>query len=168
MAGLNLPQPLNANHVRENFDCGRAALNTWFQRRAWHNQQADVSRTSVVCDSISHKVAGFVSLSATQVERAWLLKAHQRNQPDPLPAILLGQLAVDLRYQGRGYSKSLMLYALTTAVRLSQDIGCYCVLTHPLDEGVREFYRNFGFDDLPYDPARSMAVRIIDLKKSGF
>ena len=59
------------------------------------------------------------------------------------------------------------MFALTTAVRLSRDIGCFAVVTHPLDDGVRDFYRRFGFEDLPFDPGRAMAVRIVDLEKAG-
>ena len=43
-------------------------------------------------------------------------------------------------------------------------LGCS---THPLDETVRAFYRKFGFEDLPFDPARSMIVRMVDLIASG-
>ena len=46
--------------------------------------------------------------------------------------------------------------------------GCFCVLTHPLDDDVRALYAAFGFEDLPFDPGRSMAVRIADLARSGF
>ena len=165
---LTPPRPLAAEDDRTGFDSGRDALNHWFWRRAWHNQVSGVSRTSVVCDVATGSIAGYVSLSAAQIERAWLPKTRQRNQPDPMPAILLGQLAVDRRFQGRGAGRSLMFFALETAVRLSRDVGCFCVLTHPLDEGVRSLYRSFGFEDLPFDPARSMAVRIADLERSGF
>ncbi|MFT4025924.1 MAG: GNAT family N-acetyltransferase [Novosphingobium sp.] len=168
MAGLTAPRPLSAGDDRDGFDCGRESLNQWFRRHAWRNQEADISRTSVVCDPLTGRLVGYVSLSAAQIERAFLPKAAQRNRPDPIPALLLGQLAVDLRYQGRGYARSLMLFALTTTVRLSRDIGCFCVLTHPLDDGVRSFYESFGFEDLPFDPARSMAVRIMDLVRNGF
>ena len=61
-----------------------------------------------------------------------------------------------------------MLFALTSAVRFSREIGCFCVITHPLDDGVRNFYRSFGFENLPFDPERSMAVRIADLEANGF
>lgn len=168
MARLTPPRPLTANDIRTNFDCGRESLNQWFQRHAWRNQEAGISRTSIVCDSTNDQIVGYVSLSAAQIERAFLPKADQRNRPDPLPALLLGQLAIDQHYQGCGYARALMLFALTTAVRLSKEMGCFCVLTHPLDDGVRAFYRSFGFEDLPFDPARSMAVRIIDLLHSGF
>lgn len=167
MAGLTPPRPLAADDDRNSFDCGRESLNQWFQRHAWRNQEAGITRTSVVCDSTTGEIVGYVSLSATHIERAWLAKGEQRNRPDPVPAALVGQLAVDRRYQGRGYARSLMFFALTTAVRFSNDIGCFCVLTHPLDDGIRAFYRSFGFEDLPYDPERSMAVRIADLRHNG-
>ncbi len=126
-----------------------------------------MSRTSVVCDAATGVIVGYVSLSAAQVERAHLPKSAQRNRPNPIPAVLLGQLAVDHRHQGKGYSRSLLLFALTTAVRMSREIGCFGVVTHPLDDGVRAFYRKFGFEELPFDPNRSMVVRIIDLEQAG-
>ena len=127
-----------------------------------------MSRTSVICETATGEVAGFVALSAAQIERAYLPKSAQRNRPDPIPALLLGQFAVDRRHHGKGYARSLMLFALTTAVRFSKEIGCFGVLTHPLDDDVRAFYSHFGFETLPFDPRRSMIVRIVDLAQSGF
>jgi predicted N-acetyltransferase YhbS len=167
MAGLTPPRPLTAEDDRASFDCGREALNSWFHRHAWRNQESGLSRTSVICNPATGAIVGYVSLSSAQIERAWLAKAQQRNRPDPIPALLLGQLAIDQRHQGRGYAGSLMLFALTTAVRFSKDVGCFCVLTHPLDDSLRAFYRSFGFEDLPFDPARAMAVRIVDLERNG-
>jgi predicted N-acetyltransferase YhbS len=168
MAGLTPPRPLAGDDDRETFDCGRESINQWFRRHAWRNQQSGATRTNVVCDTSTGAIVGCVALSAAQIERAFLPKSAQRNQPDPLPAILLGQLAVDQRYHGRGYARSLMWFALTTSVRLSKEIGCFAVLTHPLDGGLRDFYRRFGFEDLPFDPGRAMVVRIIDLERNGF
>lgn len=168
MAGLSTPRPLAVDHDRQSFDCGRDSLNIWLRRHAWHNQQMDVSRVSVMCDAQTGAIAGYVSLSATNIERAFLPKARQRNQPDPVPAILLGQLAVDRLYQRRGCARSLIFFALTTAVRVSQDLGCFCVLTHPLDDGVWAFYSGFGFETMPGDPDACMTVRLMDLTKNGF
>lgn len=61
-----------------------------------------------------------------------------------------------------------MFYALKTAAGVAREIGCYGVLTHPLDDEVRSFYQGFGFEELPYDPRRSMIVRIKDLVRNGF
>jgi predicted N-acetyltransferase YhbS len=122
----------------------------------------------VVCDVETGPVAGFVSLSAAQIERERLPRAAQRNQPDPVPAILIGQLAVATRLQGKGYARSLLQHALRTAVRMSREVGCVVVLLHPLDDDLRRFYARFGFETLEADPQRSMAVRIKDLERAGF
>jgi predicted N-acetyltransferase YhbS len=168
MAGLTPPRPLAAADDRESFDCGRESINAWFRRHAWRNQQSGVSRTNIMCDINTGAVVGCVSLSAAQIERAFLPKSAQRNQPDPVPTTLLGQLAIDRRYQGLGYARSLMWFALMTSVRASKEIGSWGVLTHPLDDELRVFYRRFGFEDLPFDPGRAMIVRITDLERNGF
>jgi hypothetical protein len=41
-------------------------------------------------------------------------------------------------------------------------------MTHPLDDDVRACYERFGFEVLPFDPKRSMVVRVKDLLRSGF
>jgi predicted N-acetyltransferase YhbS len=168
MAEVTPPRPLRDSDNRHDFDCGRDSLNLWFHRHAWNNQAAGLTRTSVICDSDSGEIVGYVALSAAQIEREHLPKSARRNRPDPIPAILLAQLAVDHRHQGRGLARSLIFYALTTAVNLAQALGCYCVVTHPLDDGLRSFYARFGFEELPFDPRRAMAVRIADLVAAGF
>lgn len=142
-------------------------MNTWFQRHAWANHLGDASRVNVICDPSSGAIVGYVTLSAAQIERAFLPKAQQRNRPDPLPATLLGQLAVHKDWQGQGHAKSLLLFALRTALRASETIGSIGVMTHPLDDGVRTVYAKWGFEDLPFDPRRAMFVRMADLRKSG-
>jgi GNAT superfamily N-acetyltransferase len=166
MGGLTPPRPLEETDNRNDFDCGRDSLNAWFRRHAWHNQAASVSRTSVAFDRESSRLAGFVSLSAAQIERAHLPKQSQRNRPDPIGAILLGQLAVDRNYHRLGYAKSLLLFAFSTSLRFAAHIGCFGVITHPLDDEVRNFYARFGFETLPYHPNRSMVVRIVDIERN--
>lgn len=141
-------------------------LNAWFRRHAWDNQISGVSRVTVVTDDASGRIAGYVTLSAAQIERAFLSKPQQRNRPDPVPATLLGQLAVDKDFQGQGHAASLLLFALRTALVASETIGSMGVITHPLDDGVRGFYARWGFQNLPFDPRRAMFVRMVDLRRS--
>ena len=142
-------------------------MNRWFQRHAWANHAAGISRTNVICGTATGEIVGYVTLSAAQIERAFLPRSQQRNRPDPIPATLLGQLAVHRDHQGGGHARSLLLFALRTALRASRDIGSLGVITHPIDDGVRAFYARWGFEDLPFDPRRAMIVRMVDLEKSG-
>jgi GNAT superfamily N-acetyltransferase len=168
MAEIAPPRPLSEDDERSHFDCGRDSLNAWFRRHAWHNHVSGVSRVSVICSVARGVIVGYVTLSAAQIEREFLAKAHQRNKPDPVPATLLGQLAVDKAYQGQGHARSLLHFALTVALRASREVGSFGVLTHPIDEQVRQLYRRWGFEDVPFDPRRSMIIRMADLEKSDF
>jgi GNAT superfamily N-acetyltransferase len=168
MAEVGPPRPLSQDDDRSQFNCGRDSLDAWFRRHAWHNHVCSISRTTVIYDADAGSIVGYVTLSAAQIEREFLAEAHQRNKPDPVPVTLLGQLAVDQAHQGQGHARSLLLFALTTALHASRDVGSFGVITHPLDEHVRQFYRRWGFEDVPFDPKRSMIVRMVDLEKSGF
>ena len=168
MAEVAPPRPLSQDDDRTQFDCGRDSLNAWFRRHAWQNHVSGISRTTVICDTGAGPIVGYVSLSAAQIEREFLAKAHQRNKPDPVPATLLGQLAIHRTHQGQGFARSLLLFALTTALRASRDVGSFGVITHAIDEHARQFYERWGFEDVPFDPRRSMIVRMIDLEKSGW
>ena len=105
-------------------------------------------------------------MSAAQIERVFLPKQQQRNRPDPLPATLLGQLAVDRDFQGQGHTTSLLVLALKTALHAAEIVGRVGVITHPLDDDVRRFHARRGFQDLPFDPRRAMMVRRIDLERA--
>lgn len=164
MAAVTPPRPLAESDDRSAFDCGRESLNNWFRRHAWANHVGDVSRVSVIADAETGRLVGYVALSAAQIERAYLPKAQQRNRPDPVPVVLLGQLAVDKAYQGRGYAADLLHYALKTALRVAESVGGMGVITHPLDEDVRTFYARWGFQELPFDPRHAMIVRMAELR----
>lgn len=166
MTAVTPPRPLVESDDPAHFDCGRESLNAWFRRHAWGNHVSGVSRVNVIADAGSGRIVGYVTLSAAQIERAFLPKPQQRNRPDPVPVTLLGQLAVDRDYQGQGHASSLLLFALRTALNASRTVGSMGVITHPLDDDVRGFYARWGFQELPFDPHRAMLVRMVDLQQS--
>ena len=166
MVQVDPPRPLVETDDRSTFECGRDSMNLWFRRHAWTNHASGASRVTVLCGQPTALIVGYVTLSAGQIERAYLPKPQQRNRPDPLPVTLLGQLAIHTNYQRRGYASSLVYFALKTAFQASRMIGSVGVITHPLDEGLRDFYRAHGFQDLPFDPKRAMIIRMIDIEMS--
>jgi GNAT superfamily N-acetyltransferase len=167
VAEVTPPRPLLENDDRNHFDCGRESLNHWFQRHAWANHAAGISRTNVICDAATAEIIGYVTLSAGQIERAFLPKSQQRNKPAPVPVTLLGQLAVHKDHQARGHARSLLLFALRTSLKASREIGSFGVITHPLDDQGRAFYARWGIQELPFDPRRAMIVRMADVQRSG-
>ena len=165
MVAVLPPRPLAQTDDRLEFDCGRPSLNGWFQRHALRNHMANTSRVSVLCEAASGRIVGYVALCAAQIERGFLAKAMQRNQPDPIPVTLLGQLAVDKAYQGQGHAASLLIFALQSAWRAAEVIGSAGVVTHPIDDQVRGFYAKWSFVELPHDPDRALMARMSDIRR---
>lgn len=168
MARLNPPRPLDAGDDLEHFDCGRESMNRWLQRHALRNQIQNLSRTTLFTEQRSGTLAGYVTLATAQIEREFLPKKARRDRPSSIPVVLLGQLAVDRRFQGQGLARQLLYYTMTTSLVLSRSVGCFGVIAHPLDDAARAFYARFGFVELSGDPRRAMIVRIVDLERSGF
>lgn len=149
IAAPSPPRPLRESDDRSQFDCGRASLNDWFRRRAWINHLNDVSRVNVMTAGDTGLIVAYVAMSAAQIERAYLPKPQQRNRPDPVPVLLLGQLAVDKACQGRGYAADLLFFAFETALRVSEIIGGAGLVTHPLDTRRGASTRDGGFASCP-------------------
>ncbi len=168
MKKVSKPRPLTQEDTKKSFDCGKPSLNNWLQRYAWTNQKSGVSRTNVIYDPEVDDLLAFVSMANAEIRRELLSKPQQRNKPKSVPAVLLGQLAVDLKYQRHGLAKSLLFFAYKTAVQVAEKTGCYCLITHPVDDNAKAFYQHWGFVENPVDPDGSMIIRIADLKKSGF
>lgn len=168
MARISKPRPLTQNDTKKTFDCGKPSLNYWLQRHAWENQKSGVSRTNILQEIETENLIAFVSLANAEIRREYLAKSQQRNKPNSVPALLLGQLAVDLAYQKQGLAKSLLFFAYKTALQIADKTGCYCLITHPVDDNARAFYKHWGFVETPFDLDESMMIRIADLRESGF
>ena len=161
---ISPPEKLSAEHDLSGFDSGEPVLDDWLRRRARQNEESGSSRTYVVC--VGKRVGAYYTLAVGAIAHAEAPGRIRRSMPDPVPATLLGQLAVDREFQGQGHAASLLLFALLTALVASESIGSLGVMTHPLDDVVRGFYARWGFQDLPFDPRRAMFVRMVDLRTS--
>jgi predicted N-acetyltransferase YhbS len=148
------PEPLQAHHHLETFDCGSEALNLWLQRRALNNQRAGVSRTSVVCREGC--VVAYVSLAAGAIVLAEVPASLRRNMPNPLPVVVLGRLAVDRPHQGLGLGRALVAHGIRVSLQAQQLIGARALLVHAIDDQAADFYRRMGFRPSPLSPLTLM------------
>jgi GNAT superfamily N-acetyltransferase len=136
-------RPLAATDDVGAFDCGDAARNGWLRRRGLDNEAAGFSRTFVLTDAVG--IAGFYAMSATGIVRADVPGALRRNAPDPIPALLIGQLAVALRCQRQGIAGHLIVDAFARTVRVSADVGIRLLVVAPGSGDVEAMYQKFGF-----------------------
>jgi GNAT superfamily N-acetyltransferase len=147
------PAPLAEAHDRSRFDCGKEALNDWLRLRAMASEGRS-SRCYVVC--AGGVVVGYYSLSAGAVRHTAAQGRAPRtlraNLPDPTPVMVLGRLAVDKNYHGRGIGKGLLKDALQRALAASRLIGARALIVHALDDDAVPFYAGFGFKPFPAEP----------------
>lgn len=149
MSLFSTPRALQRGDRVGSFDCGVNSLNAWFRTLALRNQEAGVSRTFVTFAD-DDSIAGYYSLSSFTIARE-LTDGFGQGLPDPIPATLIGRLAVDQRFRGVGLGASLLQDAVLRAVRVSLEVGCAAIITHTRDESVVPFYERFGFTRLEGD-----------------
>ncbi len=130
-------------HNRTNFSCGRPELDRYIREIASQDVKRDLARVFVVLDGAD--VVGFYSLSGDIVKKEDLPESHAKKLPHrPIPAVLLGRMAVDNTQQGRGLGAWLMRDALDKVLLASELIGFYAVTVDAKD-GAVEFYLQYEF-----------------------
>lgn len=146
---ITAPAPLGVEHDLQSFDCGKPSLNDWLQKKAAKAQRVGGSaRTYVVC-SPERLVVGYYALATGSVNRDDVPGKVKKNMPNPIPVILIGRLAVDQSFKGKGMGYGLLKDALLRIVAAAEEIGVRAALVHALDEQARNFYLHHGFYESP-------------------
>jgi len=147
VAGGILVELLNSTHNLQYFECGEPSLDNWLRSSALRNQRSGDSRTYVCV--INGEIAGFYAICTAAARRSDLPGDLRRNAPDPVPMMLIAQLAVGSRHRGTGLGERLLSDALRRLARLSAEVGFRAVATHPIDAEVQGFYARFRFKLVP-------------------
>jgi GNAT superfamily N-acetyltransferase len=139
-------------------------LGDWLRRRARQNEESGASRTYVVC--VGKKVAGYYALSAGVIAHTHAPGRIKRNMPGPVPVMVLGRLAVDRTFHGRGVGTGLLRDAVVRTLQAAEIAGVRAILVHAISETAKRFYEKYGFVASPADPMTVMitvavAVRIL-------
>ena len=161
MGTLTAPAQIREHHEVSRFDSGIESLDAWLRSKARMNEAKGGSRTYVVCDG--NQVVGFYSLAASSVEKRRLSSRIGRNMPEPIPVILLGQLAVDRRHQGRGLGRDLLQDAAKRALSAADAIGARALIVQALNREAKRFYERFGFTSFAKEPLM-MLLRMSELR----
>ena len=144
MGTITVPTALTKQHDVSNFRSGIESLDRWLQSKSHVNEAKGGSRTYVVCDGES-KVVGFYSLAASGVAAVRVSRRVGRNMPDPVPVILLGQLATHEDYRGIGLGGDLLMDACFRALRAAETIGARAIVVQAVDEAAKTFYKKYDF-----------------------
>ena len=148
-------EPLGPLHDRASFSCGEPSLDRYIRRQASQDTRRRVARVFVALGDTPERIAGYYTLSAASFEKDNLPAELVRRLPHyPVPAAVIGRLAVDLRSQGSGLGEVLLLDAIHRVVRAGDTIGVYAVVVDALHDRARAFYERYGFTPFPSQPLR--------------
>ena len=145
------PEPLTAAHDLSRFSCGKPSLDRWLQTRALSNQERGFTAVLVVHQD--NRVIGYYGLAPTPAIPSTLPRSIRTGQPpDPVPCLLLGQLATDRTWTGKGIGTGLLKHALERCVTAAGLIGGRALIVNAVDTEASGFWKRRGFIPSKDDP----------------
>ncbi len=148
-------EPLGRQHDRAAFSCGVRELDHYFKRQAGQDIRRRTARVFVCTAESSNVAVGFYALSALSLDLGSLPERLARKLPrHPVPAALIGRLAVDRSVRGLGIGRMLLTDAFKRTVCAGEQIAVYAMVVDAKDRNARQFYEAFGFNSLRDQPMR--------------
>ena len=139
---------LSGLHRRDHFDCGNISLNDYLQKFARQNDANNLCKTLVAVDN-QNRIFGYYAVSAASIEFKALPKGIAKGLPRyPIPAALIGKLAIDLTVQGQGLGARLLVDALQRINSAAREMGIKVVIVDAIDQDAKAFYLHYGFLEL--------------------
>ncbi len=148
-------QPLGSQHDRAGFSCGEPALDTYLQRQASQDIRRRIAQIFVATGKLPDQIAGYYSLSAASFDRDELPPAAAKKLPYyPVPAAVLGRLAVDRGSQGRGLGQMLLLDAMRRVLWAAASLAVHALVVDAKNDSAQAFYERYGFKSFASAPRR--------------
>lgn len=162
---VRAPEPLLPRHDVSRFSNGlHPSLDQWLRERA-RSSEGLSARTYVVCSAEEpDRVVGYFSISTAVEQRNALPTAKlRRGMPEQVPLLLIGRLAVDAEYRGRGLGSALLADALRRCLAASEIAGARGIVAHAIDDSAAAFYERYSFVRSPLGE-RTMLLPIETLR----
>jgi GNAT superfamily N-acetyltransferase len=99
------------------------------------------------------RVVGYYGLAPTAIVPTAMPRSIRTGQPpDPIPCLLLGQLATDTEWAGRGIGAGLLKHALERCIEAAKLVGGRALIVNAVDEEAAAFWQRRGFLPSKDDP----------------
>ncbi len=143
-------EPLKATHDRQGFTCNSEPLDTYLKKQSKQDVKRRISRVFIATTPDSpNTIVGYYTLSTLSIELNDLPKDVVRKLPKhPVPAALIGRLAVSEKAQGAGIGKMLLMDAIKRTLGVSNEIAIYAMVVDAIDDQAKSFYQQYGFSSL--------------------
>lgn len=154
---------MEKHHTRAAFKSGVSELDRYLIHQASQDIKRYLARIYVATRREETDVVGFYTLSASRIDIGELpIEVSQKLPSYPyVPAILIGRLAVDLSYQGKGLGKLLLMDALYKSFK--DHVAAMAVIVEAKNDNAKAFYQTYDFEVFPEQP-RKLFVRMAKIK----
>lgn len=155
---------LDKKHRKKEFECGKEMLDNYIQHQAGQDVKRKLSACFILEDFATGLIQGYYTLANSSIPLDKISEKWQKKLPKSyrsIPATLLGRLAVDKRFQGKGIGQILLIDALKRSYAISENIGSFAIVVDPLDDEAEKFYQKFGFIKLPESGKMFIAMQTL-------
>lgn len=122
------------------FGGGKPALNAWLIGFARANQVRGFTRVLVVHDGGA--VVGYYGLAPSVIQSNSAPRAIRTGRPpDPIPCLLIGQLAVDRHYSDQGIGSGLVKDALQRCLAGADIVGARAIVVRAIDVEAERYWQ---------------------------
>lgn len=137
---------LAGTHNRALFASGAPELDFYLQRQAGQDRKRHLTAVYVLADDAG-RIIGYYAMSQDSLTVEELPDAMGKKLPSKrkVPCTLLGRLAVDKNFHGRGYGREILYNALNRAAAMNQEIAFFAVIVDAKDQKAKEFYQRYNF-----------------------
>lgn len=137
---------LTPEHDRSAFACGESALDDYLRHQASQDLRRRIARIFVAIEHGRGALAGYYTLSAASFSRERLPEALAKRLPHyPVPAAIIGRLAVAQVHQGRGLGTLMLADAVKRVLRASESLAIHALVVDAKNDRARAFYERHGF-----------------------
>jgi len=157
-------QLLERTHNRKNFTCEEDSLTDYIRKQVSQDIRKRLATCFVALDN-EQNVIGYYTLTSESLGRELIPEKYLKMVPKNYnaPVILLGRLARDITTKGTGLGEHLLLDALFRSYHLSNaSIGAMAVVVDPINEKAVEFYKKYGFEQLPDSEKMFLPMKVIE------
>lgn len=141
-------EPLAKAHERSDFTCGNDRIDSYFRETVSQDVKREYATCFVARDIAANRVAGFYTLSSSNVPLNEIPEPLARKLPryPTVPAVLVGWLGRHSDYAGQGLGAALLFDAVKTVA--TAPIGAHAIFADAIDDKAAAFYAAFGFTSL--------------------
>ena len=160
-------EPLG-DHDRAAFSCGDASLDRYIREQASQDVKRGLASVFVITTKDDPKqILAYYTLSSRELKLDQLPEeiAKKTGKYGHVGVTLLGRMAVAEKYKGTGLGALTLMNALHKSLLAATNVASLAVFVEAIDSDAANFYRKYGFIELPEDKLK-LLLRMKTIAKS--